>query len=112
MKPTKATVGNWTDFIPNEKLSELLDDFVKDLDVSPDQEADPLKLVIKSFNNNGTSRLEFSEPTILPSFLIGDEHFQTVRRLENTIQDLNHVPLSRINAEDLFEIRIMKELPS
>ena len=69
MYTTTASVGNWTDFVSPEKMTAVIDDWVSSLENQADSVSEPLKLIIETINKNGKSRLEFSEPTVLPSFL-------------------------------------------
>ena len=68
--------------------------------------------MIEEINNNGISRLAFNQPTIVPSFLTEKQSFQDSRRLDsNNSNNSSHLELSKINAEDLFEISILRDMP-
>ena len=69
MEPTRAIVGSWTEFVSADQLNSQFDDIEIAQKVEEEDKVEPLKLIIDEINNNGVSRLKFSQPTILPKFL-------------------------------------------
>lgn len=67
--------------------------------------------MIETVSVNGVTRLEFNQPTILPSFIDQQVNSTDTRRLENSTIDESKLSLSKINAEDIFKINILRDMP-